>query len=126
MFEGGRSGSVNTSWGEVKRLLLQDERGDGSQIIAGDFLRDVWEIWATLWVLGRVECILLGGCLRAEFAGSSQFARGDPGLIHHSLARRDKTLMGRGGGGFRGGGRGLQVHTFSAGLNALNGLACLH
>lgn len=26
-------------------------------------------------------------------AGSSQFARGDPGLIRHSLALRDKTLV---------------------------------
>lgn len=64
----------------------------------GDFLRDVWDIWATLWILGCVECVPLGGCLWATFAGSSQFARGDPGLIHHSLALRDKALIVEEGG----------------------------
>lgn len=34
-----------------------------------------------------------GTCLWAKFAGSSQFARGDPGLIHHSLALPDKTVI---------------------------------
>lgn len=34
-----------------------------------------------------------GTCPWAKFAGSSQFARGDPGLIHHSLALPDKTVI---------------------------------
>lgn len=46
-----------------------------------------------LVTLGVCGMYSFGTCLWAKFAGSSQFARGDPGLIHHSLALPDKTVI---------------------------------